>query len=243
MRKLLAILFLSFSLFGYSQKDTITCFKNYISVQPTDLVMMGLRFSYENQFKKHHSLKAEMGYKINLISYSVEGLDYFMETDDFSLYAHKAFNASVGYNFIFYQSRRGGYQAFLSGNFGYRLSYAKLLVSVDGSDGDYYHSYYSTYQNRFEFRALLGQRVLPRITIYKRVTFFEWYTGVGLSTNRISGTYYGSQSSTNPSPVASLSNLKNPIPPEHGKYWVNHTRFCFGLKIGVAWKKQKFLRK
>jgi len=239
IKKLLIICLILFSFRLMAQKDSVTFFRHYIAIQPTDLALMGLRVSYENQFHKRHSLKVEAGYKTNLISYSVEGLEYFMETDNFSLYAHKAINAAVGYNFFFYQSRRGGYQAFLSGDLGYRLSFAKLLVSVDGSDGSYYHRYYSTYENRFEFRALLGQRVLPRITIFKRVTFFEWYAGVGLSRDHLKETYYGGQFSTDPSPVASFDNIKFPVTPRVGKGWVNHVRFCFGLKIGVAWKKQR----
>lgn len=241
MKKLLILIFCLPTLIAIGQNDSVSRFHHYVAIQFSDLVKLCVRLSYENQFSKRHSLKIEVGYKPNVISYSNPEFDLVNESDGVNSYTHKNILASVGYNYFFLQSHTGGFQWFLSGNIGYRYSYSPLFVDTEGHDGSYYYHFYSAHNNRIEFRALMGQRILPRTKFYKSAGFFEWFVGIGLYSEYDKYTFYGEQSGSDPCPVANFSMIKHPIPPESGAYWYNNVRFSFGLKAGAAWHKNKYV--
>jgi hypothetical protein len=237
MRKSIVMMLIvlgSYSVVCRAQNDSVAFFRHYISFQISDLPKVGFRLIYENQFRRKQSFRIEAGYKPNLISYSNEWAEVVNESDGVNSYTHTNILTSVGYKFIFLQSRLGGFQWYVSGNLGYRYSFSKLLINVDGSDGYYSYDLFSTNVNRIEFRALLGQKYSPGTKHHNSVCFFEWYLGMGLYSEHNSGIYYGWSAGSDPAPVASLSMIHHSSIPEAYGFWNHKIRFCFGMMVGAA---------
>ena len=239
MNKILFIFFTIFSVFAYGQKDSSFC-KHYISINLTELLVVDPKITYEYKINSKYSIKTELGYKFQMITYSPFSGYYSPFDGTYNLfqihpYSYNNFSLSAGYDYYF-MSKKAQNQYYFSGMFMYKYDFCKNLVLVGGEDGEYYYNLFNGSQNFYEIKLLVGQRIMSMKNRNSPSSFLEYYIGFGISEKCGKSSVNGHALGHDAMPTASQINFDSTTKIINSD---NLTpSFYLGLKCGIAWKRK-----
>jgi len=238
MKKIFILFFLISRILAHGQSDS-TYYNRYLSINLTELIQISVRLSYEYRLNSRHSINFESGYKSRVLEYSpmnsISPFDGRYQMFQANPYSYNKFTASVGYNYFFDLSTENS-EDYLSGILMYKQDFCKNTIIVDGTDGSYRYTMLSGFESFYEFKLLYATRILKLKNKNSISSFIELYSGLGISYR--TGESYINLIGNGHDPTPTISQV--PIDDSKWKKITNQKigpRFYFGLKYGVAWKK------